>query len=149
MVHDVLLSRVAIPERNIHRIEGERPPAEAARVYEEVLADEPLDLILLGMGEDGHTASLFPDTPALGQSESRVIATVAPVAPVDRVSLTLRTINDAGVVRFWVSGAAKAEALAEVFRQYAGESPSLPAARVSPRSAALCWFVDVAAAEKL
>jgi 6-phosphogluconolactonase len=149
MVHDVLLSRVAIPARHIHRIEGERPPAEAARAYEEVLGDAPLDLILLGMGEDGHTVSLFPDTPGLGQSESRVIATTAPFAPVDRVSFTLRTINEAGAVRFWVAGAAKADALAEVFRQYAGKSPTLPAARVNPRSSALCWFVDAAAGERL
>jgi len=149
MVHDELLARVPIPERNIHRIEGERSPDDAARRYEETLGDEPLDVVLLGMGEDGHTASLFPDTPGLGRHKERVIATVAPAAPVHRVSVTLRAINEAVAVRFWISGAAKAEPVAEVFQQIQSGIPKLPAARVHPRSGGLLWLVDAAAAEKL
>jgi len=149
MVHDELLTRVPIPESNVHRIEGERSPDDAARAYADTLGDEPLGLILLGMGVDGHTASLFPDTPGLGAHESRVIATIAPGAPIARVSLTLRAINEAAAVRFWVSGASKAEPVAEVFRQIERGAPRLPAARVRPRSERLCWFVDDAAAERL
>lgn len=149
MVHDELLTRVPIPAGNVHRIECERSPDHAARAYAETLGDEPLDLILLGMGDDGHTASLFPDTPELGKHEARVIVTAAPVAPVDRVSLTLRAINEAATVRFWVSGAAKARPVAAVFRQIDGDAPRLPAARVRPRSGRICWLVDAAAAERL
>ncbi len=149
MVYDELLARVPIPERNIHRIEGERPPDDAAGAYAGTLGDDPLDLVLLGMGGDGHTVSLFPDTPDLGRNEARVVATVAPVAPVHRVSLTLRSINEAVAVRFWVSGAAKAEQVAEVFQQIQSGIPKLPAARVHPRSGGLLWLVDAAAAEKL
>lgn len=149
LVHDELLARVPIPADNVHRIEGERSSDDAARAYEEILGDEPLDVILLGMGSDGHTASLFPDTPGLGRHELRVVATVSPLAPVDRISLTLRAINEAAAVRFWVSGASKAEPVAEVFRQLESGTPQLPAARVQPHSGRLCWFVDDAAAERL
>ncbi|MGB6366747.1 MAG: 6-phosphogluconolactonase, partial [Thermoanaerobaculia bacterium] len=76
-------------------------------------------------------------------------ATVAPVVPVHRVSLTLRAINEAVAVRFWVSGAAKAEPVAEVFRQIESGAAWLPAARVRPHSGRLCWLVDAAAAERL
>lgn len=149
MVREELLARVPIPEHNIHRIAGERSPDEAARAYAETLGGAPLDLVLLGMGGDGHTVSLFPTTPGLGTNEARVIATVAPVEPVRRVSLTLRAINEAVAVRFWVSGPAKAEPVAEVFRQIERGRPELPAARVHPRSGGLLWLVDTAAAEKL
>jgi 6-phosphogluconolactonase len=148
-VQNELLSRVPIRERNVHRIEGERPPEDAARAYSETLGEDPLDIVLLGMGDDGHTASLFPDTPGLGRHEERVIATVGPVAPIHRVSLTLRAINDAAAVRFWVSGATKAEPVGEVFRQIESGARELPAARVRPRSGRLLWIVDDAAAEKL
>ena len=149
MVQDELLSRVPILERNVHRIEGERPPDDAARAYAETLGEDPLDIVLLGMGDDGHTASLFPGTPGLGRHEERVIATVGPVAPIRRVSLTLRAINEAATVRFWVSGATKAKPVAEVFRQIESGARELPAARVRPRSGRLLWMVDAAAAEKL
>lgn len=149
MVDDELLAKVPIPQTNVHRIAGELAPREAARAYEMTLGDEPLDLVLLGMGDDGHTASLFPDTPGLGEHPERVISTVSPVSPVDRVSLTLRSINEAGTVRFWVAGAAKADRLAEVFRQIDDGSPRLPAARVQPHRGHLCWLVDTDAAGRL
>lgn len=145
MVRDELLSRVPIPEGNVHRIAGERPPDEAAAAYERDLGEEPLDLVLLGMGTDGHTASLFPDTLRLGQHLERVIATTAPVEPASRVSLTLRAINEADTVRFWVSGADKAAVLCEAFRQFESGDPQLPAARVHPASGKLCWLIDEAA----
>lgn len=149
MVHEDLLSRVPIPDGNVHRIRGELPAAVAAATYERDLGGQPLDLVLLGMGTDGHTASLFPGTPRLGLHHERVIATTAPVEPADRVSLTLRAINEASTVRFWVSGADKAEVLAEVLGQSAGGEAWLPAARVRPTSGRLCWMIDEAAGQRL
>lgn len=149
MVCQALLDRVQVPEGQVHRIRGELPPGEAAREYEEELGDEPLGLVLLGMGTDGHTASLFPGSQGVDQIRERVIATVAPVEPVHRVSLTLRAINEASAIRFWVSGSNKADRLAEVFRQFESGEPRLPAARVRPRSRDLCWILDEAAAERL
>lgn len=149
MVQEELLIHVPIPEGNVYRIETEHPPDDAARAYEATLGEVPLDLVLLGMGDDGHTVSLFPDTPNLGRHQGRVISTVSPAPPTQRVSLTLRAINEAMAVRFWASGTAKAEPVAEVFRQIETGAPQLPAARVRPDSGRLCWFVDDAAAERL
>ena len=149
MVQEQLLDLVPIPRSNVHRIETERTPEDAARTYAETLGGIPLDLVLLGMGEDGHTASLFPGTPNLGQHVERVIATISPRAPIRRVSLTLRTINEAGAVRFWVSGSSKAGRVSEVFGQIEAGEPHLPAAHVNPHSGCLCWFVDAEAAREL
>lgn len=148
-VYEDLLARVPIPKHNIHRIETEGPPDDVAKAYSEVLGEDPLDLVLLGMGEDGHTASLFPDTPDLGRLADRVVATRAPAAPVHRISLTLGSINESSEIRFWVAGAAKARPMAEVFEQIGSGSPVLPAARVYPHSGRICWLVDRAAAQKL
>ena len=149
MVQEELLARVPIPPANVHRVEIAGSPEEAAEVYARQIGDQPLDLVLLGMGGDGHTASLFPDTPGLGTHAGRAIATTAPSEPSQRISLTLRTINEAGAVRFWVAGSAKAQRVAEVFEQIEGGMPLLPAARVQPQSGRLCWFVDAGAAQEL
>ena len=149
MVHEELLARVPIPEPQVHRMDGERSPVEAARAYERVLGEEPLDLVVLGLGTDGHTASLFPATPGLGTHRERVIATIAPVDPVHRISITLRTINEAGAVRFWASGPDKTAPLAAVFRQIERDDPRLPAAWVRPQSGRLCWLIDDAAGGSL
>ncbi len=148
MAYSALLAHVPVTEANVHRIEGERGPAEAARRYAETLGDQPLDVVLLGMGSDGHTASLFPDAPDLATAE-RVIPTHSPVAPVDRVSISLRAINGAREVYLLVSGADKAERLAEVLQQIESGEPTLPTARVQPRSGLLYWLTDAAAAQEL
>ena len=148
MAYSALLSHVPVVESNVHRIEVERGSIAAARQYAEILGNEPLDLVLLGMGGDGHTASLFPDTPDLVTSE-RVIPTRSPVPPVDRVSISLREINEAGEVHLLVSGADKEKRLAEVLRQIEDGRPALPAARVQPRSGQLFWLTDAAAAQPL
>jgi 6-phosphogluconolactonase len=142
MAHDSLLGRV--PAR-VHRIEGELAAAEAAARYAELLAPAlPLDLVMLGMGEDGHTASLFPGTPPPSPG-ALVVATRAPVAPHDRVTLTYEVIFAARARVLLVSGASKAARLAEVYGELMAGHPVLPAARIGPA----IWTLDESAASQL
>ncbi len=145
--------RVPIPEQNIHRIQGELSPEEAAAQYEKELRDffeetPRFDLILLGLGDDGHTASLFPDSPAL-RERTRWVAAVPHETPppplVPRVTLTLPVLNAARQVIFLVSGAGKAERLAEVLHAPT-VSPSLPASMIQPDDGELLWLIDKPAA---
>jgi 6-phosphogluconolactonase len=160
MACEAFIEEVPIPAANVHRIEGERPPEEAAAAYAEVLGDEPIDILLLGIGADGHTASLFPGTPHMeggpegggegGEGGGRsVIATISPAPPAERVSLTLGAINRARTVYFLVAGADKAGRLAEIFAQIESGAPALPAARVQPASQNLIWLLDRGAAGEL
>ena len=142
MVRQALLDRVPVPSENVHRIRGELPPERAAAEYrvevESVLGQEPqFDLVLLGMGADGHTASLFPATPALEESTLPVVAIYIERLQAWRVTLTLPTINRARHVLFLVSGSPKAPMLTRVL---AGER--VPAALVQPADGELVWMVD-------
>jgi 6-phosphogluconolactonase len=152
----ILLDRVPIPDSNIHRIKGELGPAEAAKEYSLVLkrlSSPPLewprfDLVYLGMGEDGHTASLFPG------STVDIAESVIPVTahyqdrPADRVTLTPVVFNSARKVSFVVTGEKKAITLAEVLSDR--YNPELyPAQRIRPREGKLIWLVDEGAAGKL
>jgi 6-phosphogluconolactonase len=136
-----------------HRIRGEELPWEAAYLYEGELAAgfglwagawPRFDLILLGMGTDGHTASLFPGTPALAEREHRVTVGHAPAPPQDRVSLTLPVLNHAAHVFFLVAGENKGPALTTIFHADGGDPP-LPASLVQPRDGRLLWLLDAAA----
>jgi 6-phosphogluconolactonase len=148
MARHALLDRVPLPADNVHRISGELEPALAAERYASELGEAPLDLVLLGMGDDGHTASLFLDCTV--DRESRlVVATKSPVKPHDRISLTLRALNQARAVLFLVTGASKAARLESVLSELARDAPSFPAAKVRPTSGALYWFLDAAAASRL
>jgi len=153
---DLLLSRVPLPDSNIHRIQGELGPVEAAKDYALTLneyAAAPLrwprfDLVYLGMGEDGHTASLFPGSPV------KVTVPVMPVTahyqdrPANRVSLTPIVFNSAHLVVFMVTGKKKADTLAEVLSDR--YNPELyPAQRIRPSDGRLIWLVDEEAARKL
>ncbi|HVF26256.1 MAG TPA: 6-phosphogluconolactonase [Anaerolineales bacterium] len=153
---ELLLSRVPIPESNIHRIRGELPPVEAAKEYSRLLkehASPPLDwtrfdLVYLGMGEDGHTASLFPG------SLVNVAEVVLPVTaqyqdrPANRVTLTQLVFNSAHMVVFMATGEKKAITLAEVLSDR--YNPELyPAQRIDPQDGELIWLVDKDAAGKL
>jgi 6-phosphogluconolactonase len=149
LVDEALLRHVPVPPAQVHRIEGERPQAEAARDYERLLGEQPLDVVLLGLGHDGHVASLFPGRPEAGETRARVVAAMGPEAPRERVSLSLRTINEARAVYFWVAGAAKAEAVARVFDEVQRGAPTLPAAAVRPSAGELHWFLDADAAGRL
>ncbi len=153
MARESLISRLPVAPHSVHRVRGELPPEDAARLYtEEITAffegSRPrFDLILLGMGPDGHTASLYPDTPDLIGEERYVVPTWSPLPPHQRVTLTLRSINSANSVIFMVQGRSKADALARVRAALEGkETELLPAALVNPTSGRLLWLVDGAAA---
>jgi 6-phosphogluconolactonase len=151
MAFESLLRHVPVPEEQVHRIRGENPdPDRAAEEYEEMLRatfrlaghEAPrFDLVLLGLGADGHTASLFPGDRALRESERLVSPATAPVPPTARVTLTLPVLNAASSVLFLVSGGAKAAAVQRIRR-----GDELPAARVRPQSGTLLWLCDRAAA---
>ncbi len=152
LVRDSLLDVLPIPRRNVHPMPTDFPdPRDAARAYERDLrtyfpAPWPrLDLVLLGMGPDGHTASLFPGSPALGEQERWVVDARAPVAPPVRLTLTLPVLNHAASVFFLVAGAEKAEA---VRRALAGprDPQACPAGAVRPADGRLVWWVDERAA---
>jgi 6-phosphogluconolactonase len=153
LASSTLLTHVPIPFGQIHRIRTEAGDAAAvAAAYEAELrgffppslGEWPrFDLILLGMGPDGHVASLFPDRPALAESIRWVVASSPGLPPpVTRVTLTLPVLNAAAAVAFLVSGSDKAPALR---RALAGDE-RLPAARVKPVNGTLRWFVDSNAA---
>jgi 6-phosphogluconolactonase len=146
MAARALLERVEA--LRVHRIRGEIEPETAAREYEARIAREPLDLVLLGMGEDGHIASLFPGSPALDELERWVVPAIGPKPPPERITLTLPAIHAARAAAFLVTGAAKAEMVARVMREVADGSAELPAARARPTRGELHWFVDEAAAPR-
>jgi 6-phosphogluconolactonase len=150
---DALLRKVPIPSKNIHRVPAAEP--DAAQRYEsdllrafslsleESLSSPPrFDLILLGMGPDGHTASLFPGHPAV-EEKTRLVVRVdgAPKPPPTRVTFTLPLINAARHVAFLVTGADKNAAL----RRVLNGDPALPAARVVPREGTLVFLSDATA----
>jgi len=155
LAREALLDKVPIPAENIHCIRGEINPEEAAADYERTLRsffarhpEEPtprFDLILLGMGEDGHTASLFPGTAALNEQTRWVVAHYVDKLRAWRVTLTPVVINAAAHVTFIVSGAGKAERLREVLTgPYRPDT--LPSQIVRPTDGRLLWLTDAAAA---
>ncbi len=152
MAAEALLSRVPVQERHVHRIPAELPEADdAARRYEaEILAVFPgavvpsFDLVLLGMGTDGHTASLFPG--ATWDERRLVVPVYAPALKSQRISMTPLLLNAARQVLFIVAGRAKAQALRSVVP---GADRDLPAARIRPASGRLTWMVDQKAADLL
>ena len=154
MVYEALISKVAVPAKNVHRIVGEGNPGESATLYENELRTffagtswPRFDLVLLGMGEDGHTASLFPGSDALNERSKWVVTTKPESGGHDRITLTVPVFNHAARVVFLVAGAAKAERLAQVLRpQYL---PPLPAQGIHPVTGSLEWLVDSAAASFL
>ncbi|MDP9121508.1 MAG: 6-phosphogluconolactonase, partial [Acidobacteriota bacterium] len=159
MALEAMLDRVAVPPGNIHRIHAELPDAAAAAAaYETTLRTvfalaaggwPRFDLVLLGLGEEGHTASLFPGSPLLGAGERRLAA--APWVPAQntfRITLTPPVLNQAGKVLFMISGAPKAPALRHVLEgEYRPEV--WPAQIVRPVAGSLIWLLDRAAASEL
>jgi len=153
MAHEALLSKVGMPPGNVHRMRGEEPsPQASADGYESMMRDQlgespRLDLALLGMGADGHTASLFPSSPALAESRRIVAVTQAPDG-IPRLTLTLPAINAARVVAVLVSGTGKAETLRRVLGAESREE-GFPIQWVKPETGQLVWILDEAAASLL
>lgn len=155
MANETLLSKVPIPKQNIHRIHCENPEAaQAAAEYDAELASSfrsragqfpSFDLILLGMGPDGHTASLFPQTEALREFEKRVVANWVPKFNAWRVTFTRPTINHAASVLLMVAGEDKAASLAEAMGD--GAPDLYPVKYVKPVNGKLIWMIDRAAAK--
>ncbi|MGK0187441.1 MAG: 6-phosphogluconolactonase [Verrucomicrobiales bacterium] len=146
MVKAALLDPAQIPEQNVHRICGEFEPGEAARVYDSALhalAQErgevvlAHDLCLLGMGEDGHTASLFPESVALHEEERWAMENYVEKFSSYRITLTYPLINASSEVAFLVTGEAKRPVIERV---QSGQSND-PAARIAPRSGKLTWLI--------
>lgn len=158
MVRESLLSKVPVPAENIFRVRAENPDAAlAASEYEQTLrtffqlspsAIPRFDLVLLGMGPDGHTASLFPGTSALQEKTRLVASTWVEKFKTDRITLTLPVIDNARTVMFLVSGADKAEMLKQVL-EGTGSPELLPSKLIHPSDGKLIWLVDRAAAASL
>jgi 6-phosphogluconolactonase len=146
MARESLLDPIGIPEGNVFRIRGEIDPEEAAREYEARLAavasrcgEERYvhDLLLLGLGEDGHTASLFPGSPALAETVRNVLPVIGPKPPPQRVTMTFPLLNAARHVAFLVNGAAKHALVEEIV---AGGA-SYPSAMVRPAAGKVTWVI--------
>ena len=151
--HTALLARAPIPLENVHRMRGEDDPQAEVRRYEslirEVVVGSPprFDLILLGLGTDGHTASLFPGSEALDEGERLVVAAIPPpYAQHTRITFTLPLINAARRVLFLATGGEKASVAAQILE---GRSLQLPAGRVRLCDGEITWMLDEAAASEL
>ena len=151
-----LLVHVPVPKTNIHRVIGEHEPAEASEEYAVTLkefAEAPFefprfDLVYLGMGEDGHTASLFPGSPVEVTEPTLPVTAQYQDRPSNRVTITQLVFNQAHMVTFMTTGEKKAKTLAEVLSdRYNPER--LPAQRIEPKNGQLIWLVDEDAASKL
>jgi 6-phosphogluconolactonase len=155
MVNERLISRVGIPAINVHPIKGEGDPAESARLYEENLrsffagrAWPHFDLVLLGLGEDGHTASLFPYTSALAEKRAWVVSNWVEKLETYRITLSAPALNSGANVTFMVAGATKAPTVAAVLNGHL-DTERLPAQMIKPNTGMLTWLIDSAAASQL
>lgn len=159
MAWHALLGEVGIPAERIHRIRGERPDVrQAAREYQEEIArvfaipadgaPPRFDLILLGMGPDGHTASLFSHSEALGERQRWVVGHHVPSLRTDRITLTYPVLDRGREIRLLVAGSDKAATLHDVL-EGPRDPERLPVQGVVPDSGRLIWMIDTAAAAKL
>jgi 6-phosphogluconolactonase len=151
---DTLLSRIALPDRNIHRIKGEEAPDKAAKDYEEEIrrffegsGRQGFNLIILGMGEDGHTASLFPGSKSLEEKVRLVVPVYLGEPKKDRITLTLPLLNNADLILFLAAGPSKAAVLSEILA--GGEKKKeFPAGMIQPARGNITWLIDREAAAK-
>ncbi|MFS4492150.1 6-phosphogluconolactonase [Maribacter sp. 2308TA10-17] len=153
MTVEHLISKIDIPQDNIHRIKGENEPEYEAKRYSDVL-DENLpksgdlpqfDLVILGMGDDGHTASIFPHEIELWNSDKSCEVAEHPDSGQKRITITGQVINNAETVVFLVTGDNKAEKYTEI-KNETGDFRKYPASLVKPTSKRVLWFLDEAAA---
>ncbi|NUO01567.1 MAG: 6-phosphogluconolactonase [Saprospiraceae bacterium] len=156
MAKESLLDRVPIPASQVFRIQGEADPVKEAIRYVEIARQNlfvregipVFDLLMLGLGDDGHTASIFPHNRHLFYSESPFEVADHPLSGQKRITVTGNTINHAEAVVFIATGATKAEMVANVIKKRMGWE-QLPAALVNPESGSLFWLLDERAAAEL
>jgi 6-phosphogluconolactonase len=156
MTQTYLLSRINIPADNVHRIKGEDMPQKEADCYAKMLLEKlpnragipSFDLVILGMGEDGHTASIFPHEIGLWESDRLCEVATHPESGQKRITITGKLINHSLEVAFLVTGLGKKEKVAEIMNQRGGFK-NYPAALVAPESGNLIWFLDKEAASGL
>lgn len=156
MTKETLLKGVILPPENVHRIKGENNPADEAVRYANEMKkiiphknDLPVfDMIYLGLGTDGHTASIFPDAMELLTVPELTAVATHPESGQNRISLTGPVLNNASNVAFLVTGASKAERVSEIFEKKDG-SEKFPASHIDPVHGDLAWYLDRAAAKSL
>lgn len=156
MANESLLSHVPVPESNVFRIRGENNPQKEALDYEDrVKQNVPMvngvpvfDIFMLGMGDDGHTVSIFPDHPELFHSEKLFDVAVHPETHQQRITATGKLINHAHSVFFLVTGEAKSAVVANILNK-TGDWEKFPAAMVRPANGSLYWLLDEGSALKL
>jgi 6-phosphogluconolactonase len=146
--HDALLSKVPVPPSNVHRMIGEMPPEEGAREYEKELRsffgekDFPVfDLVVLGVGEDGHTASLFPDAPSLAETKRLAIPVYVEELKSWRITLSLPVLNNASDILFLAAGSKKSHILEKLLGG-GGDRNRYPAGLIRPVHGNVSWLVD-------
>ena len=154
MVQEALLSKIKIPPENVYRMTGEKEPAQAASEYENELRTffqlkpgqvPQFDLILLGLGDDGHTASLFPGTAPLNEKQRLVTTVYVERLKAHRLTLTLPVINAGAQVSFLVSGESKSAIVKALLGGDSGAT-QYPAGRITPVNGKLAWFITQDAA---
>lgn len=157
MTNLALLSQIDIPASNIYRVLGEDPPTNEALRYSKVIEENvsringfpQFDWIFLGMGDDGHTASLFPGASNLKEMEKICVVAEHPETKQKRISITFPVINNAKRVSFLVAGAAKEPVFKEILEKGASEILPYPASMADPAEGILEWYLDKAAAPEL
>ncbi len=156
LASDFLFSKISIPEENIHRIKGENNPEEEAHRYTHEIdshlnyrGENPVfDLVILGLGEDGHTASIFPDQLELFEDERVCVATEHPLTGQKRITLTGKVLNNANRLIFMVTGESKSQRIAEIMNDDEA-AKLLPAYYISPKNGSLVWYLDEKAAVRI
>jgi 6-phosphogluconolactonase len=154
MIKSILLDKIKIPDSNIHRIKGEDDPVkEAERYAQEILLNvlskdhlPAFNQVILGMGNDGHTASIFPDNPDLLCSENLCEVSVHPLTGQRRITLTGKVINNADFVTFLVTGQNKAGLIDEIYYKKA-QFMNYPASYIVPSRGVITWYIDKKAGE--
>ena len=157
MTRKYLLEHINIPQENIFRIMGENDPVEEIERYSKIIGDvveskrglPSFDIMMLGMGEDGHTASIFPYQIKLWNSNEYCTIGTHPISGQKRVSVTGKIINNSKVVTFLVTGRSKSRIVQEIIENKSEVTHLYPAALVKPVSGDIQWFLDVESASKL